>query len=117
MFYADEVSGTSLSLESALLLSLANLDNNLNVNIQDFDKDGDGTIDALMFLHSGYGAEWGGVDCYGRPSADRIWAHKWALDINWVSKSGIEASQYHISSALWSNCGKVCLHKIEKMSL
>ena len=48
MFYADEVSGTSLSLESALLLSLANLDNNLTVNIQDFDKDGDGTIDALI---------------------------------------------------------------------
>ena len=107
MYYADRVSGASSTFESALRLGLYNLDNDPNINLSDFDRDGDGIVDAIMFLHSGYGAEWGEVDCTGRSVFDRIWAHKWALDGGWVSKSGLIVSQYHTSSALWSVCGKV----------
>jgi len=61
---------------------------------------------SVMFLHSGYGAEWGDNDCYGRSGNDRIWAHKWALDNGWISRSGLKVSQYHTSSALWGTCGQ-----------
>ena len=41
-----------------------------------YDSDNDGYIDSIQFLHSGYGAEIGGIDCYtGSAMEDRIWAH------------------------------------------
>lgn len=41
----------------------------------DYDRDGDGKLDSVILLHSGYGAETFQDDCFGRPYTDRIWAH------------------------------------------
>ena len=44
--------------------------------LKDIDKDGDGTIDGITFFHSGYAAEWGGIDSYGTSYEGRVWSHK-----------------------------------------
>jgi immune inhibitor A len=70
-----------------------------------FDQDGDGFIDAIAFLHSGYGAEWGGTDSYGTYYTNRIWSHKWALATKWTSKTGQSVSPYHVSPSVWGTSG------------
>jgi len=70
-----------------------------------FDADGDGRVDALTILHSGYGAEWGGLDAYGASHEDRIWSHKWTLP-TWSSDEGPTVSDYILASALWGTQGE-----------
>jgi M6 family metalloprotease-like protein len=78
-------------------------------NFSPFDTDNDGNIDAIGFLHSGYGAEWGGTDAYGAYYLDRIWSHKWSLFSlpggKWTSSNGKSVYNYHISPALWGKSG------------
>jgi len=75
----------------------------------DYDSDNDGIIDHVQFVHSGYGAEIGGIDCYTKARAeDRIWAH--ALPEGqgkWTSaKTGKELGGYSVSSAFQGSCGR-----------
>jgi hypothetical protein len=64
---------TTYIIYAALRNALNYLDDNNLINFADFDGDGDGEIDAITFLHSGYGAETTGVDEYGTDYTDRIW--------------------------------------------
>jgi M6 family metalloprotease-like protein len=75
-----------------------------SVDFSDFDEDGDGFVDAITFLHSGYGAEWGGTDSYGTHYSDRMWSHKWSIP-TWTSAEGISVRAYHISPGLWAISG------------
>jgi hypothetical protein len=52
---------------------LDNLDNGRIVDFSEFDGNGDGNIDVITFVHSGYGAEWGVKDEYATEREDRIW--------------------------------------------
>jgi M6 family metalloprotease-like protein len=74
------------------------------VDFSDFDDDGDGWVDAITFLHSGYGAEWGGTDQYGTDYADRMWSHKWTIP-TWTSAEGVKVGDYNISPGLWATSG------------
>jgi M6 family metalloprotease-like protein len=74
------------------------------VDFTDFDDDGDGWVDAITFLHSGYGAEWGGDDDYGTNYTDRMWSHKWTIP-TWTSAEGVQVGDYNISPALWGVSG------------
>jgi M6 family metalloprotease-like protein len=66
-------------------------------NYVNLDSDGDGFIDAIDFIHSGYGAEFDG-------DFDKIWSHMWALDEPWVSESsGLMVQDYHTEPALYGN--------------
>ena len=75
------------------------------VNFTQFDVDGNKWIDSIGFLHSGYGAEWGGNDSHNINYMNRIWSHKWALSKTWTSAEGISVSNYHISPSVWSKSG------------
>ena len=113
-YYANGVSGDQ-TLHQALIEALNAAD--AYIDFRDFDQDGDGYIDSITFLHSGYGAEWGGPDVDGTDYSDRIWSHRWVLwdtngdgiytpqDQEWTSNEGIKVWDYHISPTLWSTSG------------
>ena len=108
-YYAGGDSGLTSLIHGALTDALNKVDQ--VVDFRDFDSNGDGLIDAITFLHSGYGAEWGGNDAYGTPYTSRIWSHKWSIFGGWVSEEGVSVYDYHISPAVWgtsgSNIGRV----------
>ena len=102
-YYANGQSGDS-TLWEALREALDKLDQTLDFS--QYDANNDGFIDSIAFLHSGYGAEWGGTDVDGTGSADRIWSHRWDIqNPSWVSNEGVQVSSYHISPALWGTSG------------
>ena len=78
-------------------------------NLDEFDTDNDGYIDAIGFLHSGYGAEWGGTDAYGTYYTNRMWSHMWEVYSlpggKWTSASGKMVYTYHISPSVWNTSG------------
>ena len=100
-YYGDGTAG-GLAWE-AVLDGLIAADTTVDFSL--FDDDSNLEIDAITILHSGYGAEWGGVDQYGTPDVDRIWSHKWEILAGWTSNEGILVTDYHISPALWDTMG------------
>ena len=116
-YYAGKKSGISHTFHESLVEALNQLDSDPSFDFRKYDVDGDGVIDSIFFLHSGYSAEWGGVDCInGNDRSNRIWSHKWKIGKNgndndddnmgWVSKSGVRVDEYGVSSALFGVCGK-----------
>jgi len=108
-YYANGQSGDQ-TLWEGLREALFDLDTRVNFN--DYDADGDGYIDAITFIHSGFGAEWGGIGEDGAAPDDRIWSHRWALQSSeWTSEEGVKVNDYHISPGLWyrsgSNIGRI----------
>lgn len=101
-FYANGASGDS-TLWQALREALDSLDQSLD--FRQYDQNGDGFIDSITFLHSGYGAEWGGTDYYGTYYTDRIWSHRWTMQQEWISGEGVAVGNYHISPAVWGKSG------------
>lgn len=102
-FYANNSSGLTTRIWSAIRAALEAADS--STDFSQFDQDNNGWIDAIAFIHSGHGAEWG-----GRRSPNRIWSHKWAIP-TWTSDEGVKVSDYHISPGLWgasgSNIGRI----------
>lgn len=101
-YYANGNSGDS-TLWQALRSALDTLDSVIDFN--DYDLDNDGRIDSIAFIHSGYGAEWGGSDSYGTPNSSRIWSHRWAIQPQWNSNDGVSVFDYHISPGVWGTSG------------
>lgn len=101
-YYADGQSGTS-KLWEALREALSILD--ASMDLRTFDADNNGYIDSITFIHSGYGAEWGGTDAYGTYYTSRIWSHRWAIQPAWISAEGVRVFDYHISPGLWGTSG------------
>ncbi len=101
-FYAGGQSGLTFTIHTAIREALDIAD--LTIDFSQFDKDGDGWVDAISFVHSGFGAEFGGTDSDGTAAADRIWSHRWSIP-TWTSAEGVKVSAYHISPGLWSTSG------------
>ncbi|KAL3923590.1 MAG: hypothetical protein SGILL_001570 [Bacillariaceae sp.] len=101
-YFSDDVGGRSRRIWEAIQYALWYLDENDLVDFDYFDEDQDGKIDCITFLHSGYAAEFGGTDEFGAPWEHRLWSHKWGLYVDpFVSKSGVQVLEYHISSSVW----------------
>lgn len=75
------------------------------VDFSPFDQNKDGYIDMVTFVHSGYGAEWGGTDSFGATKENRIWSHMWQLSSTFTNAKNVKVSVYHISPALWATSG------------
>ena len=104
-YYANGNSGLTSRTHEALRYALDALDDDPNFNFTDFDQDSDGRIDAITFLHSGYGAEWGGTSADGANYVNRMWSHKWAIGGAWFSSEGVRVYEYHISPSIWGTSG------------
>lgn len=101
-YYADGESALLGNLEEALVEALNNADN--AIDFSQYDSDSDGVIDAITFVHSGYAAEFGGIDAYGASTADRVWSHKASIS-TWTSTEGVTVSDYNINPGVWSTSG------------
>jgi M6 family metalloprotease-like protein len=101
-YYAAGNSGLGTNVWQAIIDAL-NLADPL-IDFSQYDENGDGFVDAIAFIHSGYGAEWGGVDADGTDYTNRIWSHRWSIP-PWTSAEGVSVSAYHISPALWNVSG------------
>eukprot|EP00549_Striatella_unipunctata_P025843 CAMPEP_0118705968 /NCGR_PEP_ID=MMETSP0800-20121206/20242_1 /TAXON_ID=210618 ORGANISM="Striatella unipunctata, Strain CCMP2910" /NCGR_SAMPLE_ID=MMETSP0800 /ASSEMBLY_ACC=CAM_ASM_000638 /LENGTH=493 /DNA_ID=CAMNT_0006608341 /DNA_START=121 /DNA_END=1602 /DNA_ORIENTATION=+ len=66
----------------------------------DLDLDGNKVVDMVVFVHSGYGAEFGGTDHYNSFYTDRIWSHAWELDWPTTLGDGIVVNHYAMVSSL-----------------
>lgn len=102
-YYGNGNSGLTSLTHDALKDALNKVDQ--FIDFRDFDSNNDGIIDAITFLHSGYGAEWGGSDAYGTNYTNRIWSHKWSIFGGWTSQEGVSVYDYHISPAVWGTSG------------
>ena len=72
-YYADSSSGNTEKFEEALKFALDHVEKVPNFSFEMFDKDENKLIDSVVFIHSGYAAEWGATDCMGNDLEDRIW--------------------------------------------
>jgi M6 family metalloprotease-like protein len=94
--------GLTTVIHTCLKNALSKVDSFMNY--AQFDVDGNKWIDAIGFLHSGYGAESGGFDSFGAAQINRIWSHKWAMS-TWTSAEGVSVYDYHISSVVRGTSG------------
>lgn len=104
-YYTNGESGLILRFHEAISEALQYADSNNLVDFDYFDADNNGQIDAITFLHSGYAAEFGGIDQFGQEQDDRVWSHKWRLQQAFMSKTGVQVNDYHVSSAVWGTSG------------
>jgi len=109
-YYGAGESGGASQLMELLREALSLVDD--EVDFSDYDENGDWFIDAIAFVHSGYGAEFGGYDAYGTYYTDRIWSHKWNIfdTENWswdpfTSNESVMVFNYHIESAIYGVSG------------
>jgi M6 family metalloprotease-like protein len=115
-YYANGNRGFTTTVHQAMRHALDKLEAT-GFDFSPYDSDGDGLIDAICFLHSGYAAEWGGTAEDGASYLDRIWSHKWALysfrhpsdasGSGWTSNPNTSSGKkvrvynYHISPAVY----------------
>mmetsp|Transcript_18015 Transcript_18015/g.39384 ORF Transcript_18015/g.39384 Transcript_18015/m.39384 type:complete len:1059 (-) Transcript_18015:148-3324(-) len=111
-YYAAKSSGLVAKVHEALREALDIHSNTLKTNFKQFDikeiyqdgSQGDGNIDAILFLHSGFGGEFGLYDCIGVHYTDRIWSHEWEMN-KWTSWDGVSVTDYPLNSVFYSDCG------------
>ena len=85
------------TLHQAIYDILDTIDNMYDLRI--FDQNNDGWVDSIGIIHSGYGAEFNG------DKINHIWSHKWGFP-KWTSKkTGIQITDYFITSGLWGTSG------------
>jgi M6 family metalloprotease-like protein len=72
------------------------------IDFRAFDGNGDGMIDAITFIHSGYASEAGGTDAFGASPVNRIWSHKWSTYTRgtWRGREGVGVYDYNINPGL-----------------
>lgn len=107
-YYANGASGLDVRVREAMVDALNILEQEDTVDFSEFDNEnggtGDGWIDAITFVHSGYAAEFGGV-AGGADAEDRIWSHRWVINTWTDPDSGVRVRDYNINPGIWGTSG------------
>ena len=107
-YYANGESGLTVRIREAMIDALNIIRRDNLVNFADFDNEngglGDGWIDAITFVHSGYAAEFGGT-AGGANFKDRIWSHRWVINTWTDPQTGVKVRDYNINPGLWGTSG------------
>lgn len=106
-YYSMGMRGIVPELQKMAWPILDELDSRPNWDWTQFDIDGNGQLDSVVMIHSGYGAETTTPDCYDREYTDRIWAHAYSSSRNsWKSKdNSMRLNAYTVASAFHGDCG------------
>jgi M6 family metalloprotease-like protein len=107
IYYSFDSSGLTRDLASAMYPVLQVADA-LGTDFSKYDLDGNGVIDSLVMMHSGFPAEIGGNDCSkNRAPEQRIWSHNiGTFESGWISNDGkYTIGGYTVSSAVRGLCG------------
>ena len=94
--YAAGMSGLQHSMQEAFWPLLDRLTEDPTWDWSRFDANGDGKLDAVVVLHSGYPAEVGGLDCTNdRAPLNRIWSHAFASSETWTTLGVVGSEEFH----------------------
>ena len=110
-YYSQNQSGRLSAMQMAqVFIPLLQAMDSAGFNWAPYDANGDGLLDALEFIHSGYPAELGEMTC-AAPAAQRLWSQGVSSCPGcWTSKDGKYAlGGYGISGGFtlgWNNCSK-----------
>jgi M6 family metalloprotease-like protein len=107
LYYSFDSSGLTRDLAPAMYPVLQVVDA-LGTDFSKYDLDGNGVIDSLVLMHSGFPAEIGGNDCVeNRSPEQRIWSHAiGTFESGWTSNDGkYTLGGYTVSSAVRGLCG------------
>ena len=101
-YYAFGTAGRVAKFQDSFYPALNAMDERLGGDWSLYDADGDGVLDNVIMLHSGYAAEEAGNDCTNdRGSNDRIWSHAFSDAGKWTSSNGAYTLRgYMIASSL-----------------
>jgi M6 family metalloprotease-like protein len=106
-YYANGISGFGSSQYfEALHFAMDSLRDSYGVDFSSFDANGDGKVDLVTLIHSGYAAEIWGKDQNGASVKNRIWSHYWRLPLSKVwTNDGVVVHQYSTSPGLFGLSG------------
>jgi M6 family metalloprotease-like protein len=92
----------------------------LGEDFSQYDQDGDGILDTVVMMHSGFPAESEEDDCYDVPYQYRIWAHTVTVNDNdsWVSSDGkFRIGTYTVASALRTPPDSSCSKRLARLGV
>ncbi|MCK4607600.1 MAG: M6 family metalloprotease domain-containing protein [candidate division Zixibacteria bacterium] len=70
------------------------------VDFTEYDNDGNGSVDILLVVHAGTGAEYSGGN-------DDIWSHKWSISPRY--KDGVYISAFTVQPEYWASPGDMTI--------
>jgi len=77
---------------------------NSGLNLSKYDYDSDRSLDNVVFVHSGFAAELGGIDCFTQAKhIDRIMSNTWKTDIK-IGSTGLKLGSFITVSAFNNLC-------------
>ena len=120
-YYSFDVSGRDDRLQQMMNPVLDSLES-MGEDFSQFDQDGDGVLDSVVVMHSGYPAESGNRDCYNQPYQNRIWSHAvpvYGDNGGWISSDRkYRLGTYVVASALRPpSYSKTCFRKMARIGV
>jgi M6 family metalloprotease-like protein len=118
-YYSFGVSGKDYRIQRAMYPLLDALDAS-GEDLSQYDQDGDGILDTVVMMHSGFPGESEEDDCYNVPYEYRIWAHTVTVNENdiWVSSDGkYRIGTYTVASALRTPPDYSCSTRLARLGV